>query len=246
MTTVLITNRPGAAPKRLYGVVQRHTAVGAIVLALLSTLSGCSTTPTKDWEVNASSAQNGAIDAYLSGDTVRYQSEVQRMRRTIGATGKTDLLIRAELSLCAIQVASLVESPCGGYLSVSHFGSPAEKAYESFLRGNFEGLKSVKVDGGAGLSALPPLYRAVVDNPSAINNKAFQEAPLSALVASSVLFRRGELGPQGVAQAVDMASDQGWRRPLLAWLGVQEALFKAAGEQQLALGVRRRMDMATK
>jgi hypothetical protein len=237
MTPVSLTQAASA--------IAAHGYRAALTLGLLWALAGCSGPSPKEWAINASSAQNNAIEAYLSGDNARYQVEAQLLRRTLGATAKTTLLTRAELSLCAAQLASLVEGSCPAYLPLSVDASLAEQAYEAFLRGDFEGLKAGQ-GAGIAVSHLPPLYRSIVENPSALTNKAFQDAPLSALVASGVLFRRGELSPEGVAQAVEIASDQGWRRPLLAWLGVQEALFKAAGKPQLAQGVRRRIDMATK
>jgi hypothetical protein len=44
-----------------------------------------------------------------------------------------------------------------------------------------------------------------------------------------------------VAQAVETASAQGWRRPLLAWLGVQAKLAEQGGDAAEAERVRRRM-----
>ena len=49
----------------------------------------------------------------------------------------------------------------------------------------------------------------------------------------------------GIAAAVDIASAQGWRRPLLAWLGVQLARAEAAGDSETAARVRRRMELVS-
>jgi hypothetical protein len=56
-----------------------------------------------------------------------------------------------------------------------------------------------------------------------------------------VLFRTGRASPQLVALAVDTASQQGWRRPLLAWLGVQAQRAQRAGAREEAERIRRRM-----
>jgi hypothetical protein len=42
---------------------------------------------------------------------------------------------------------------------------------------------------------------------------------------------------------VDTASEQGWRRPLLAWLGVQEKRASDAGDSETAARIRRRIDL---
>ena len=60
---------------------------------------------------------------------------------------------------------------------------------------------------------------------------------------AGVLLRQGRASPALVARAVDTASEQGWRRPLLAWLGVQARLAEQAGQTGEAARIRRRMDL---
>jgi hypothetical protein len=67
--------------------------------------------------------------------------------------------------------------------------------------------------------------------------------PLSRLVAFAVGFKRGSLTPEGMAGAVEIASAQGWRRPLLAWLGVQEKRAADSGDSETAGRLRRRIDL---
>ena len=69
--------------------------------------------------------------------------------------------------------------------------------------------------------------------------------PLSRLVASGVLLRAGRATPQLLADAVETASAQGWRRPLLAWLGVQAMRAEQAGDSAEAQRIKRRIDLVT-
>ena len=71
------------------------------------------------------------------------------------------------------------------------------------------------------------------------------EAPLSRLVSYSVNLRKGDITPAQLAQAVDLASAQGWRRPLLAWLGVQMKRAEAAGDRESAERIKRRMELVS-
>lgn len=73
--------------------------------------------------------------------------------------------------------------------------------------------------------------------------RAAAEEPQSRLVASGVHFRSGRATPAEIASAVDIASAQGWRRPLLAWLGVQVRRAEEAGDREATARVRRRMDL---
>ena len=69
------------------------------------------------------------------------------------------------------------------------------------------------------------------------------EDPLSGLVSFGVQFRTGKITPAGINAAIDVSSAQGWRRPLLAWLGVQAKRAESAGDAQAAARIKRRIDL---
>jgi hypothetical protein len=58
-------------------------------------------------------------------------------------------------------------------------------------------------------------------------------------------MKAGKIAPADIANAVDTASSQGWRRPLLAWLGVQERRAQAAGDAAAVQRIRRRIALAS-
>jgi len=64
------------------------------------------------------------------------------------------------------------------------------------------------------------------------------------MVATGVLFQAGRASPAAIANAVETASAQGWRRPLLARLHVQLALAEKAGDTAEAERLRRRIAVA--
>jgi hypothetical protein len=65
--------------------------------------------------------------------------------------------------------------------------------------------------------------------------------PASRLVAAGVLLQAGRASPPVFMLAVDTASAMGWRRPLLAWLGVQLQRAEAAGDADAVDRLRRRI-----
>ena len=71
--------------------------------------------------------------------------------------------------------------------------------------------------------------------------RAGTEDPLSRLVLQGVRFNSGKAAPENISAAIDIASAQGWRRPLLAWLGVQEKRAEAAGDSAALERIRRRI-----
>jgi hypothetical protein len=85
--------------------------------------------------------------------------------------------------------------------------------------------------------------RAYADYLAGRATRSASDEPLSRLVAAALQLRAGTITPAAIAGAVDAASAQGWRRPLLAWLGVQAKRAEDAGDAEAVARIRRRMDL---
>jgi hypothetical protein len=197
-------------------------------MAMVLALAGCASNKPQppDWQANARGALDGFTDAWLHGDTAAADVEFARARRETASTGRFDRVAQAELVRCAARVAAL-DYDCPGYAALAGDATPAQQAYAAYLQGQWQGLN-------AGL--LPEQHRAVLTGASL----AGVQDPLSRLVAAGALMKAGRITPEVIAAAVDTASNQGWRRPLLAWLGVQEQRARAAGDVQAVEQIRRR------
>ena len=211
-----------------------------LVFLGVALLAGCSSTPpAPDWQTNAQGALNSYTTAYLVGNTQVAEFEFVRTRQEIASTGKLDLVARAEAVRCAVRLASLVLDDCAGFAPLQADAAASERAYVSYLRAK-PALNSDQ------LGLLPEQHRAIAaskDDSTRVATLNAMADPLARLIAASVLFQQGLLSPTGLAVAVQTASDQGWRRPLLAWLGVQIKLAQAAanlGDQAL---IQRRIDL---
>ncbi|WUR11551.1 hypothetical protein E7V67_017820 [[Empedobacter] haloabium] len=207
-----------------------------IIVGALLALAGCgSAPPVPDWKMNAQSSLQRATDAYLEGKDAIEKNEFARARSEIGATGKVDLVIRAELIRCALRTAALTFEPCAGFEALRTDATPADIAYAAYLAGQAR-------PGDAAL--LPEPQRAVLaagsDQAAAAAAQAIGD-PLSRLVAAGALFKANRATPELLAMAVETASNQGWRRSLLAWLNVQALRAEQAGAADEAARVRRRM-----
>lgn len=207
-----------------------------IAAALASLLAACSSgPPVPDWKMNAQSAIERFEAAYLTGRTLVEQTEFQRARSQVAGTGKVDLIARVELLRCATRVASLAYEPCTGFDVLKEDAGTADRAYAAWLAG------TAQADD---IALLPETQRAVAaaasDTQAASAAAAIKE-PLAKLVAAGVLLRANRATPALLEMAVATASDQGWRRPLLAWLGVQRLRAQQAGDAQEAQRIARRM-----
>jgi hypothetical protein len=208
----------------------------ALLTAASLLLSGCGNKPrAPDWEMNAHDSLERYVKAYLGGKDRTGATEFERARDALESTGQPGLVARAELTRCAVRLASLVMDPCDGFERLRADAPPAERAYADYLAGRIS---------PADIALLPPQHRGVAagqGDPAAL--QAIED-PVARVVAAGVLFRTGRAAPQVLSIAADTASAQGWRRPLLAWLGVQAQRAEQAGAADEAQRLRRRMALA--
>jgi hypothetical protein len=206
----------------------RHAAWVVTVLALTACASG---PKPPDWSTNAVGHVERGTAAYLKGDGRVEAREFELARAETARTGRPELVARVELSRCAARVASLDFAPCAGFEPLRPDADEAERAYARYLDGQA---------GAQDVARLPPQHRAVAGGGDSV---AGIEDPLARLIAAGVLLRQSRATPDTVARAVETSSHQGWRRPLLAWLGVQARLAEAGGDAAEAARIRRRMDL---
>lgn len=191
-------------------------ALGGLVL-----LAACSSKPApKPWQVRSASALEVAEAAWLDGDTPVAQLEWQRARAQLARTGDPAELAPLALRQCALRIASLDWEECSEFVPLAAASGAAARAYAAYLAGQ----------------SLPPEQRALL--PQAQQHVAALQAadaaalaavaavadPLSRLVAVATLARRsGQMPLPMMELAVRTAAEQGWRRPLLAWLLRQQS-----------------------
>lgn len=196
-------------------------------------LAGCASSPVPpDWQLNAHGSLKNSVTAYLVGNSKLADVEFARVRTEIASTGRADLLARAELVRCAAQVASLEFSNCEPFQALAKDAAAEERAYADYLAGRWTGLDT---------ALLPAQHRAVVAGAGAALNTI--DDPLARLVAAGTLLQAGRLTPDGIAVAIQTASDQGWRRPLLAWLGAAARRAEQLNDKAEVARIQRRIDL---
>jgi hypothetical protein len=191
----------------------RWTKTGS--LAVTVWIAACSSAPVAPtWQVDAKDAMDRANAAYLEGDSRVAGAEMARVRKLISGTGRADLLATAELAHCAAHVASLVLEPCSGFEALRPDATATQTAYADYLQGRGPAAASRNLDD-----------------------------TLSRLLVAAVALQKGQANPSTISGAVDIASAQGWRRPLLAWLGVQAMRAELAGDTMELQRIHRRMTL---
>lgn len=209
----------------------------AILFSALALAACGGTPPPPDWKMNAVSLLEHYQQRWLEGDGKTAQLALDKARGEIAKTGRLDLLARLELAACATRAAALDFTPCDAYTRLAAEATPGDAAYARFLAGDWEGL-----DG----KLLPAHYASLAGaKEEAVANAALAgiKQPLPRLIGAALLFQRGRATPDSLRLAVDTASEQGWRRPLLALLEVQLKRARAGADAVAAAQIQRRIDL---
>jgi hypothetical protein len=206
----------------------------ALPLAAAAALAACAGGPQPpDWQLEAKGSMDRSVAAYMEGNSRVEMAELERARTQLTRSGRADLLATAELLHCATRVASLVvDETCTGFEKLRPDATDAQRAYADYLKGQLQ---------PQGIALLPESQRAAATgNAGALQGIA---DPLSKLVAAGVMLQTGKASPEVITQAIETSSAQGWRRPLLAWLGVQLRRAEQGGDTQAADKLRRRIEL---
>ncbi len=207
-----------------------------LLLAVLGLAACGNTPPTPDWQMNAQDALDRSVKAYLSGESKLEALEFAKARSEIARTGRADLVARAELVRCAARVASLVFADCTGFSVLAQDAAPPERAYAAYLAGRAQAQD---------VALLPPQHQAVAKAGAQAPDLKAMTDPLAQLVAAGVLLQTSRADPAVIASAIDTASAQGWRRPLMAWLGIQAQRAEQGGDAAEAAKIRRRLALVS-
>lgn len=190
-----------------------------VVLILSGLLSACAGQSAPDWQYDAQSAAERYTQHYLAGDVRLAETSFHQARSAVAATGEVAAVGHIELLRCGLHVAALDFTPCTGYTGLAAINTtPADRAYARFISGDWKGMDA---------QLLPAQYVSLIATaglPQASINRSIAaiEDPVSRLVASGIMIRRGQFDTATLQGAIDTASKQGWRRPLLTYLGLQE------------------------
>ncbi|WP_284338057.1 hypothetical protein [Comamonas sp. NoAH] len=206
--------------------------------ALAGLLSACvSKPPTPSWELEAHSASERAVKAYFKGQTRVAEVEWQKAFNEVAATGQPSAMARMALLQCAAQVSALEVSDCPRYQRYAAGADEAEQAYARYLNHRHTAEDVPLLPAAQQQVAVQLLSQSL-----AITLPASAE-PLSQLTAAGVALRAGAIDLQGVREAVRIASEQGWRRAVTAWLLVEKRWAQEAGDVQAAEALELRLQV---
>jgi len=215
----------------------------ALFLMLSLVVVGCSSKPpVPQWQKQSTQAVDQATAAALQGQDRLADHQWAAARAQARRTAMPEPMARVELIRCAVVQASTLQTGCPGFDALAAHAPEADRAYARYLAGQAT---------AADVALLPQAHKALA---TALANVAEPQLlaqalqniadPLSRLVAASVAVQQSPSLPV-VAVAVDSASAQGWQRPLITWLTLQQRLAQEAGQAELAAQAQQRLHWLT-
>lgn len=202
----------------------------AALILTVSLLAACAShTPPPDWLLRADAARDAHARFWLEGRDKLADGQLALARDAVRQTGDASAMARIELHACAVRMAALAAADCPAFAALAGDAGRREQVYGAYLAGHLD---------NADIGLLPEVQALAWRNPVALKELA---DPLSRLLAAAVLFRSNRLPPEGIALAIDTASAQGWRRPLLAWLTLERERRQRNGDAEGAAAIERRL-----
>ena len=210
-----------------------------IIWAGLLLLSACGSAgpPVPDWKTDAVDFIERYKKHALLGEHAVAERFFQRALHATGGAGQISETARLWLVRCATRRANLLDDDCSEYAELAKLETSAEdRAYYQFVTLKWSELDAAKL--------LPQYVRLVQSDPARLNTQvAAIEDPLSRLLAASLVTQRGQADHATLVVAMETASSQGWRQPLLTYLKLLEksAASRGASSEQQAYAVRIRL-----
>ena len=210
-----------------------------LILAGVLLLSACGSSgpPVPDWKSDSVDFIERYKKHALLGENTLAERYFQQALRATGGAGRVSETGRLWLVHCATRRAMLQDDDCREYVDLAKAETSAEdRAYYQFVTLNWNRLDASK---------LPAQYGSLVKaEPARVNTQiATIEDPLSRLLAASLVTLTGQADHATLVLAMETASTQGWRQPLLTYLKLLEksAIERGATNEQQTYAVRIRL-----
>jgi predicted small lipoprotein YifL len=185
--------------------------------ACLILLAGCGgKTPPPDWKVDSADLIERYKKHELRGENILAERYFQQAVNAAGSAGQVAETARLWLVRCAVRRASLDDDDCSEYVELAKLETTDEdRAYYQFITLDWNRVEA---------SRLPKHYAVLLAGPAdkRLAQVAAIDAPLSRLLAASLVVQRGEADDALLALATETASAEGWKRPLLVYLKLAE------------------------
>jgi hypothetical protein len=216
-----------------------------LITGMLMIICACATTSqVPEWQQTAFRDMENFKTRFLAGKESIAEAHFNRARGALAAGNNLDLLAKAYLTRYALHASVLEEFDEREFLRIVRLQSmPANLSYYNFLKGNFAAVDE---------RLLPAQYSKIIKSAREKNlAQARKEIPaiddpVSRLVACGVWIKHLP-GDETILQtAINTAAENGWQKPLWAYLGKLEKYYLEQGQTAKAAGIKERLELLKK
>jgi len=211
------------------------------LIGCLLLLCGCASKSLPEWRTASFNHLEQYKKYFLSGREELAAIHFQKAIDEIKSSGNLSLLATAYLTRSALRTAVLEAPQIKEYLEVVEAGPDDDhKDYYLLLEGKFAQIQKTN---------LPTAYQdlaAVLEggNEERISGAIFEiQDDLSRLIAIGLVVRYRMENEAILTTAVDLASANGWRKPLLIYMARLESFYQKRNEKDEAEKIRLKMEL---
>jgi hypothetical protein len=205
-------------------------------------LVGCgSSKPVPDWTDASFNQLDNYKKSYLSGKERIAEAYFNKAVDEIKSSGDLDILARAYLTKYAVQVAVLETFDDREYLRIDAVEPVLQnKNFYSFLKGAFDNVDE---------KLLPQQYAGFLrafqsgKKDDVAHEISKMDNPLSKLIAIGLLVKKNNDDEIDLKLAIDIASQNGWKKALLTYLGKLQSFYKTNNKPDKAAHVEERIQL---
>jgi alkylhydroperoxidase/carboxymuconolactone decarboxylase family protein YurZ len=205
-------------------------------------LVGCgSSKPVPDWTDASFNQLDNYKKSYLSGKERIAEAYFNKAVDEIKSSGDLEILARAYLTKYAVHVAVLEAFDDREYMKIDAVEPILQnKNFYSFLKGAFDNVDE---------KLLPQQYAGFLrafqsgKKDDVAHEISKMDNPLSKLIALGLLVQKNKNDETDLKLAIDIASHNGWKKALLAYLFKLQSFYKTNNKPDKAAHVAERIKL---
>ncbi len=205
-------------------------------------LVGCgSSKPVPDWTDASFNQLDNYKKSYLSGKERIAEAYFNKAVDEIKSSGDLEILARAYLTKYAVHVAVLDAFDDREYMRIDAVEPILQnKNFYSFLKGAFDNVDE---------KLLPQQYAGFLrafqsgKKDDVAHEISKMDNPLSKLIALGLLVQKNKNDETDLKLAIDIASHNGWKKALLAYLFKLQSFYKTNNKPDKAAHVEERIQL---
>ncbi len=205
---------------------------------------GATTSQIPEWKDTASRQLESYKKSFLTGKEDAADVHFNRAKTAIASSNNLNLLATAYLTKYALHTAVLEDFDGSDFIRINRLHPVAANfAYYNFLKGNFSTVED---------NLLPTQYLGLIkparnkDLAKSLQEISSIDDPLSRLIACGIWVKYLPYNENILQLAINTSAEQGWKKPLWAYLTQLQKYYLSRGETAKAANTKEWLELLKK